>query len=800
MGLSFAGNAWWLPAALVVGLAALLLLWSYRPHLSPPLRWLCGSLKLLGIAALALCLLEPLRSAQRVRPGANLFAIVVDNSESLRIKDNAAAQPRDALVRQWLGSPADGWQADLADPFEVRRYLFDGRLQGVTDFDPLTFDGRSSALGSALGTLAERLRGRPLAGVLLFTDGNATDLAGSPPSLDGLAPVYPVVVGRHEAIRDLSLAQVSVSQSAFEDQPVTIQVEATAPGFRGERIVARLRDPSGRVVEEHAHTVRGDGSSIPFRFQPRPDDLGLAFYEMLVLAQRDASATDRPTNTLQEATLANNSRFLAVDRGGGPYRILYVSGRPNWEFKFLNRAIETDAQVQLVALIRVAKREPRFEFRGRTGETSNPLFRGFGSQAPEEVERYDQPVLVRLNTRDELELAGGFPRTPEELSPYHAVVLDDLEAAFFAPDQALLLQKFVSERGGGVLMLGGMESFREGGYHRTPIGDMLPVYLDREVPTPPDTPLRYDLAREGWLQPWARTRDQESAERQRLDTMPPFLVANRVRGTKPGASLIATARDPAGHDHPALVVQRFGRGRVGALLVGDLWRWGMRDPAARADLDKSWRQLFRWLVSEVPERTELSVEPIPADPLGAVRLEARVRDPKFQPFDNATVTLDIEPVTFAPAATGAPAGSRPEAAPASQPIRLRAEPSPTEPGLYHATFLPRHPGAYRATASVTNELGAPYGRATAGWAHNPAADEFRSLLPNLPLLESIAQRTGGEIIRPEDLPAFVRSLPNRSAPIMESYARPLWNSPWIFAFALACFVTEWGIRRWKGLP
>eukprot|EP01035_Chromulina_nebulosa_P011409 gene11409-15257_t len=99
----------------------------------------------------------------------------------------------------------------------------------------------------------------------------------------------------------------------------------------------------------------------------------------------------------------------------------------------------------------MAKREPKFDFRGRAGETSNPLFRGFGNQSAEEVQRYDQPVLMRLNTRDEVELRAGFPRTPEDLFGYHAVIVDDLEAEFFAPDQAQLLQKFVSERGGGFL-------------------------------------------------------------------------------------------------------------------------------------------------------------------------------------------------------------------------------------------------------------------------------------------------------------------------------------------------------------
>ena len=46
----------------------------------------------------------------------------------------------------------------------------------MTDFAGLRFDGDASHLAGALRTLADRFRGAPLAGVLLFTDGNATDV------------------------------------------------------------------------------------------------------------------------------------------------------------------------------------------------------------------------------------------------------------------------------------------------------------------------------------------------------------------------------------------------------------------------------------------------------------------------------------------------------------------------------------------------------------------------------------------------------------------------------------------------
>ncbi|MFM7749292.1 MAG: glutamine amidotransferase, partial [Opitutaceae bacterium] len=377
---------------------------------------------------------------------------------------------------------------------------------------------------------------------------------------------------------------------------------------------------------------------------------------------------------------------------------------------------------------------------------------------------------------------------PEELYGYHAVILDDLEAEFFTRDQAVLLQKFVSERGGGLLMLGGMECFHEGRYLRTPIGDMLPVYLDlEEGGAAPPGKVHFQLTREGWLQPWARLRDNEGDERARLDAMPAFEVLNRVRALKPGASVIASVRDEKGGEHPALAVQRFGRGRTGALMVGDFWRWGMRDPAAREDLERAWRQLVRWLITDVPLRVQATAEPVAADANGAVRLQVRVRDEKFQPVDDAIVTVSVEPVAIAGAAAAAP-------------IRLEAEADPAEPGLYQVTYVPRQDGGFRAVAQVKNHAGAELGRAETGWSSDLAAEEFRLLAPNVALLEAIARKTGGEVVRAEDLDAFVRRLPDLRAPVMETWSQPAWHTPWVFALALACLLAEWGLRRWRGMP
>ncbi len=737
-------------------------------------------LKLLAVLALLVCLLEPSWTGQRAKPGANQFAIVADNSEGLQIRDPGSDHPRSDDLRDLVTGKRSGWIGDLEANFQLRRYQFDTRLEASRDFAELRFDGRATALASALHSLGERSKGQPLAGVLLLTDGIATDIETELPDLSGLPPIYPVVIGADASPRDLAITKASVSQTVFEDAPVTIQTEITAEGFEGERVIARLVDPDGKVVKEMNGTGRAS-EPFTFRFEVKPEKPGISFYELRV-----APATASTNAATQEATLANNRRTVVVDRGRGPYRILYVSGRPNWEFKFLNRALSSDTQVQLVGLIRLAKKEKIGEltFRGREGETSNPLFRGF-DKTNEDTERYDQPVLARFNTRDEAELRAGFPKSAEDLFAYHAVILDDMEAAFFTRDQLALLQRFVGDRGGGFMMLGGQESFGEGGYDRTPVGDMLPVYLNRPMEPPRELAYSLDLTREGWLQPWARLRAVETDERSRLADMPPFQVANLVGGARPGASVLATVSDETGRKVPALVAQRFGHGRVGALLIGDLWRWGLKDAEKHADMDKAWRQMIRWLVADVPNPVDFEAKPRPED--GSTELTLRARDRRFEPLDNATVAISVTAV-----------GSS-STNPAAGPVRFNAEPVASEAGVYRTTFTGREVSGYVADAAVTDSAGAEIGRAQTGWTSDTAAEEFRTLRPNRALLERIAKQTGGEVVSAAKLADFVRSLPDRRAPVTEAYTSPLWHTPFLFLFALACFGAEWTLRRMKGL-
>jgi hypothetical protein len=197
------------------------------------------------------------------------------------------------------------------------------------------------------------------------------------------------------------------------------------------------------------------------------------------------------------------------------------------------------------------------------------------------------------------------------------------------------------------------------------------------------------------------------------------------------------------------------------------------------------------MVADVPTRIEFQVENKRGDPNQAMSLEVRVRDKVFQPMDNVSVVFTIQSVTNSTAGMGLVVSTNS--------VRMTADPSATEPGLYTADYVPRQSGGYLAKAVVTDSNGAEVGRAEAGWTSDPAADEFRSLKPNRALLAQIAKLTGGQVVAASKLDDFVAGLPNKKAPITETWTAPLWHRSYVFLFALACFVAEWGLRRTKGL-
>ncbi|MGV2334318.1 MAG UNVERIFIED_CONTAM: hypothetical protein LVR18_09455 [Planctomycetaceae bacterium] len=321
--------------------------------------------------------------------------------------------------------------------------------------------------------------------------------------------------------------------------------------------------------------------------------------------------------------------------------------------------------------------------------------------------------------------------------------------------------------------------------------------------------MRLELTRDGWLQPWVRLHSDEPAEQQRLERMPQFLTVNPSGYVRPGAQVMAEVRDAEGTVWPALIVQRFGRGRTGAVTVGDLLRLeAQRRPSsaavAVAHLDRnsiishrlgnSIRRPQRpcpslptthgrWLVSDVPRRLDVTVKELPEQGTGSVRLTASVRGQDFEVRENADVRFKVT-------------------APDGREFELTGVPADAETGVFEAEISAAQEGAcgVQATAILTSGTAPETLTTNSGWASQPLQQELRSVQVRQDWLQELAAKTGGRLISLDDVNDLVQQLPTAAAPLQEIRSWPIWHSWWVFLAAVLLLSIDWTLRRRGGLP
>jgi Ca-activated chloride channel homolog len=90
-------------------------------------------------------------------------------------------------------------------------------------------------------------------------------------------------------------------------------------------------------------------------------------------------------------------------------------------------------------------------------------------------------LLNALRTQNlQVEMVGpeALPTTLEGFNKYDSVILSNISALRITKRQMELVRTYVRDHGGGLVMLGGEESFGVGGYYHTPIEEALPVTME----------------------------------------------------------------------------------------------------------------------------------------------------------------------------------------------------------------------------------------------------------------------------------------------------------------------------------
>ena len=693
------------------------------------------------ISVIAFCLLRPVLVVKAAMAQQNFIAVLVDDSRSMQIGDSDEGQTRGEYAKQQFADRTATMLKRLSEKFVVRTFRFSSAAARLGAPAELTFGGVETKLGAALDGARQELAGLPLAGMVLVSDGaDTTDaaLADAVLSLKAAAlPVFTVGVGQERLARDIQIDRVSTPRQALKGTSLLIDTVIRQTGYAGETVSIDVED-AGRIVGTQEIKLPVDGEPTSVRVRVMAGDAGPRVLKFRI--------SPRPDEVISQ----NNVRDSLIDVIDRPERILYFEGQPRFEMKFTRQAIKEDKNLQLITLLRTANSK-----------------------------------YLRLGVDDPEHLAGGFPKTREELFAYRGLVLGSIEASAFTGDQLRMIADFVEKRGGGLLVLGGPGAFSEGGYAGTPVADVLPVVLERvvhaSVEDPAALPLIVRPTRAGEGHAVTQIAATEAASTARWPELPSLTTVNSIRAVKPGATVLLSGSDGRRRDHVVLASQRYGRGKAIAQPVQDSWLWQMHAKMSVADQthENYWRQLLRWLVDGVPDTVDVHTVADRVQPGEPVTLIADVVDRAFVELNDARVVARVK---------------RPGGTIDTVPMQWTGE----QNGEYRATFATAEEGLYSAEVEAVRGTAA-VGRSTTQVRVVPSDAEYFDAAMQAGRLRRIAEDTGGRFYTPSTAKGLPEDLQYTGRGVTTIEERELWHMPIILIAMLALMFAEWGFRRKVGL-
>jgi hypothetical protein len=611
--------------------------------------------------------------------------------------------------------------------------------------------------------------GPPLA-VILLTDGqhNAADspVATAADLGERGVPVYPVAIGTRVPPTDIAVTGTQSPASVFKGSDVAVEARVQVNGIGARELVIELQRP-GRPPLSERLWHDGKDRSYTVRFQARLDDVGT---QALTVVARPAAEETRPEN---------NSRTLAVNVADDKAKVLLIDGEGRWEYHYLASALARD----------------------RGTETHTVLFA--------------QPRSGRLSDADLVRSghpARQLPADPYALTNFDCVILGDVRPAQLSAEERARLERYVSEHGGTLVVVAGQNAMPaafvgEGAdAGADPLARLLPVERPRAVRSAQGFPVipTADGKMTGFLQ-----MESTPEESERRWSLLPRHFWGTVGRAKPGATVLASYRDDAAEavkepgawerDNALIARQNYGLGRVLFVGLESTWRW--RFKAGDTYHHRFWGQAIRWAASDKPllvGNEFLRFGPRkPAVAQGQeVELIARLSEAARRLGPDAPAAVRV--IRQVPGKADEPVSlvtlTRPEDRPRELQARLRDLP----PGQYAAELV------IPDLADQLHGPSGPDGRPAplrAPFAVSPRdSTELTDLALNLPLLDELAAKSGGQVYTPETAADLGKLLARREATRTDRVETRLWRSWWALAAFVGLMSLEWIGRKWAGLP
>ena len=709
---------------LALGIALVIFSWrTYRPGTRG--RRFLLTIRALAILVLLGIMLRPSIVYIHQQQLSSTLLFIVDESRSMQLADETAGRTRWEAITKDIAD-AEAPLDKLKEKVNLRWFGFGSSLaesskETILDAKPVE---ERTAIGEALDQVRRQMAGERVAGIIIMTDG--TNTSGISPLQvarqfrSTKTPIHTFGYGQEvisEQARDLIARSIRTNPTVFAKNRLPVTGEFDIAGFSNQPINVRLLFND---VEQAKGEFRSpeDAKRLLTELQAVPLIPG----DLKVTLEASA-AGDRQTN--------NNSVSTWVTVLSGGISVLEIEGKYRfWEPKYVRWALDQSADIEL-----------------------------------------SQVFLLNEG--------GARAKLPDEMiqpGRFDVIVLGDIASSQLSPDQITKIANLVKDRGAGLLMMGGYDSFGPGGWGETPLAGVLPVdvragdgQLQGQVPMiPTELGLRHFIMRlantpEANLDIWKQLR--------------PLDGASQWAGLKPAAQLLAESPKKI----PLLAAQNVGAGRTIAFAGDTTWRW-RKDKTGIGHHARFWRQLILWLAKKEDAGSPSLKIALPTRRLAlgqSLPVTVQAHEADGTKISKATVNATVE----------TPDGKK-------VPLEIFAQGDGFQGTFWQTDSV----GDF--TLEVTGKAGdRDLGTTRVKFLVYSEDAESQQPAADLSLLQSIAKLTDGEFHRHLELPEFLRSLDKKdlNLEVAQPVIVTLWDRWETLLLFLILMTIEWIARKRLGM-
>ena len=713
----------------------------------PSVRAALFALRALLVLVLFFILLDPYWTREREN---EWLGVLVDTSSSMAVNDEVQGQTRlDAVKRYFREDPF--WK-ELRKNSLRRFYTIDEILEDAT---PETLaeakaSGDESRLAFAVRELNRLYGDDPgLLGWIVFTDGAATDVSDDVPGVFG-DPIFPwiaVKTGSLSEVRNLSLKEPVLKDQVFTSETFPVEAAWTSTLSPGTPVTLKVELDGKPFLEKE---LLSEAGHYPFELsvsEPGSHVLDFSIHPQAgAAAQKDTHESDNHARAWFQAS----PRHLKVFYSESFYK----------DENFFKKALEEDRVFSV----------------------------DFASSLIGFAKKKGVPFI-----KDSLY---GLPRTREGILAYDVIVLSDVKRTLLSADQINWIRELVEKEGGALVMVGGVDSFGDGGYSNSEVEKMLPVEISdvykKDVflaaKGTVENPFRPVPVAGEENHPLLQLSPDKQKNEMLWKTMPNLGGYNYVGRVKPGATAILQHPFDVSSFGPRVIlaVQNFGQGKVLAFTSDITPNWGQwfqewKTPEEGWLYASFWRNAFKWLTENRLRRrlSPFDVTMTPADP------------EEHEP---------VEWTAYLPGMTGA---SEPDSAiqfeilQKEKRVRFR-EPAPFSNQRKMTWRLEDlAPGDYVLRTTCFRK-GQPSLSVDKPFAVHQSRVEARHLAVSSATLEKLAAESQGVVV-PLAKPRLEDALKKIRKVHLRRHSTPLWHHPVFYALVLGLLSLDWFLRKKKGL-